>query len=294
MQQNWLSGAFLSADLRDVDPVEVNFSNYLQLAGVRMIREAAGITLRLRWRTLRPPARPWRCFAHVLSQDTQISSLDHEILRGRPPITQWQEGDQGYESLRLWLPNPPEDVKLRLGVYDPEINVRCAVLASTLAVLDESSAVSIEPDRAPGNSYVVKFEEPLLTPCGVAFEGGLELAAYSVARHGELVWLRLKWIMRHAPRRRLRFFGHLVTEAAPETPALAQFDQDLAIDGRWPATAVEQNVVRRVAYSGPAWLRAGLFKPSNLKRLKVLNSPVAADERYWCAYLDWPPRGEQG
>ncbi len=43
--------AFVDADLRDVDPIEVNFANDLQLIGLRLERDAAGLTLKLRWRS---------------------------------------------------------------------------------------------------------------------------------------------------------------------------------------------------------------------------------------------------
>ena len=285
VKQTWLSRGFLSSELRDVDPVDVNFGNYLQLAGFRMIPDTAGITLKLRWRALRHPTRRWRCFAHVLLRDRQVSSLDHDILHGQPPITDWEEGDEGYESLRLWMANPPQDVKLRLGVYDPGINVRSAVVASTLPITDESSAVWLALDGTPGSDYLVQFEAMPLIPCCVVFEGGIELAAYSVSRHEELVRLRLKWILRWGGRRGVRFFGHVVGERAPEVPALAQFDQDLAVDNRGPVTAVEQNIVRVVRQEGAAWLRAGLFEPSNLRRLRILDSTAAMDERHRCAYL---------
>ena len=108
--------------------------------------------------------------------------------------------------------------------------------------------------------------------------------------HNELIWLRLKWVVRKAQRRGLRFFGHVVSEPQPEAPTLAQFDQDLAPAFRGLATAVEQNVIRRVAYGGPAWLRAGLFRPSNLKRMGISNSSAVLDERNRCVYLDWPPK----
>lgn len=292
MREGQQAAVFLSADLRRLEPVEVNFNDCLQLAGIGLERDAVGVALRLHWRALRRSTRPWRCFVHVLANGNQISSLDHDILRGSPPVTHWEEGDEGYESLRLWLSEPPDDLKLRLGLYDPEINVRAAVLSSTLSVADESSAVWIEPGKIGDAVCRMQFEAVPLAPCPIVFERGIELAAYSIARCGELVWLRLKWLRRRAQgahrRRGIRFFGHVVVEQAPETPALVQFDQDLAIESTGPVTAVEQNIVRAVSRPEGAWLRAGVFRPSNGRRLRILRSSVRFDEARRFAYLEFP------
>jgi len=273
--------------------VEVSFSNCLQLVGARLSRDDTGLTLKLRWRALTSMARPLRCFAHVLAGDRQVSSLDHDVLRHGPSVVSWEAGDEAFEKLRLWLSNPPENVEIRLGVYDPEINVRAPVLVSTLPVADDGSAVRLQSGVTPGLSYAVKFVAVPLTPCRVEFEGGLYLSAYSVERQNELVWLRLKWIIRRGRRRAVRFFGHIVAEAAPEATTLLQFDQDFVADRRGPATAVEQNIVRAyqpIAAPGGI-LRAGIFHPSTFYRLKVESSTFPFDARHRCVYLPFlePP-----
>src|SRR5262249_28456568 len=189
VKENWLSGAFLPADLRELHPVDVNFQRLLQLTGVRLIRDAACLVVHLPWRALENPTRRWRCLRHLRWQDHQISSLDHELLRGHPPLTRWEAEDEGYESLRLWLASPPEDLKLRLGLFDPAINVRSAVLASTLPIADESSAVWIDTNPASRGTYAIRFDPPPLIPARVVFERGFELAAYSIAPQGDLICL---------------------------------------------------------------------------------------------------------
>ena len=268
--------AFLPADFQELSPVEVNFGSYLQLVGVRLERDLAGVLLGLHWRSLRQTHRHLRCFAHLLEDGKQVSALDHNILRNRPPISRWTPGEEGFERLRLWRTSLRDDLKLRLGIYDPQINVRQPVLASTLPVVDESSAILIGPDVAAGSTYTVKFDAPAPASCRILFDGGLELTAYAVVSSGNLVWLQLHWTLRKAPRG-IRFFGHVVATQDPETAALAQFDQDLA-----PA---EQNIVRALALSGPVFVRAGLFRPSNLKRLKIRSSTAAMDDRARCVYL---------
>ena len=276
--------AFLSTQLRDAHAAQVNFGNWLQLTGFRFAQDASGLTLLLHWRSLRKTYRRWRCFVHGLSGAQQIFSLDHAILKGRPQVPDWEPGDEGYELLRHWLKEPPANLALRLGIYDPEINVRCAVLASTLPVLDESTAVLLTPNREPGSSYFVQFDPVPLIPCDLEFDDGLELTGYSASRHDQLLWLRLKWTLRGWPRRTLRFFGHVVAELTAEAPTLLQFDQDLPLERRGPATALEQHVIRALGPADPAWLRVGIFNPSNLRRLKILRAG-AMDQQHRCAFL---------
>ena len=210
-------------------------------------------------------------------RETDLDRALSETVRSSPLPTP--------EACLAWLANLPEDLKLRLGVYDPEINVRCAVLASTLPIEDESTAVLAGADSAAPSAYTVRFQQAPLVPCRIVFEGGIELTAYSVVRYNDLVWLRLKWTVRQGGLQGLRFFGHAVTEPSPEIAAVAQFDQDMAIERRGPATVVEQNIVRALGSAAPPWLRAGVFKPSNLKRLKILSGTAVVEEGHRCVYL---------
>jgi hypothetical protein len=213
-------------------------------------------------------------------------------------------------------------VRVRLGVYDPEINVRTPVLASTLPVADESSAVWIT-DAAAGaagsdgsaaddlaadhGGYAVRFEATPLAPSGLEFEGGdvfagrIELAGWSAVWHEDLLWLRLKWIFRRRPAgwrggrpRALRFFAHLVDEPGAAAPARVQLDQDLAPEDRGPATAVEQNIVRAAPRSESQWLRCGLCTAGELIRLPIAGGPVEFDAEERCAYWRLPGGGTSG
>lgn len=278
------SQAFLSAEFQDLEPVDVSFNHVVQLLGLGLQREASSITLRLRWRALRRPAQPWRCFVHLIADGRKLSSLDHEILGGRPSIAAWQPGDEAYESLRHWISQPPANLCVHLGLYDARINVRAAVLRSTLPVDDESSAVVIAWNGQSRAARCVSFDVIPLIPAGVVFERGLELTAYSVARDGELAWVRLKWTIRQGSQSGLRFFGHAVHQQDPAAPASAQFDQDLALDCRGPAGLEEQNIVRRLEPDVP-WLRAGVYRPASGRRLEILSASGPADPANRCIYL---------
>jgi hypothetical protein len=281
--------AFVPAELSQLHPVDVNFGDDLQLVGVRLTRDAAGLTLSLRWRALKKLVRPWRCFGHVRADGERITSLDHEILRGHPPISAWQPGDEGFEQLRLWLEQPPAGLRIALGVYDAKINVRLPVLASTLPLEDEATAVLLEPDAVPEAAYTIQFDQPPLKPCQLVFEDGIELTAYSAARQCEFVCLRLKWIVRKGKRRVARFFGHAVEVPSPAAPTLAQFDQDFAVERSGPVSVVEQNIVRCLGTARPAWLRAGVCQPVNLVRLGILKGAIRLDQEERCAYLELAP-----
>ena len=276
--------AFLPADLGRLHAVDVDFGHWLQLGGLRVDPGPASLHLHLRWRCLRRCYRPWRCFVHVFDGEQRVSSLDHALLGSRPEVRRWEPGDEGFEKLDHWFDRRPGTVTLRLGVYDPEVNVRCPILASTLPVIDASSAVVIDPAGTPGSDYLVRFHTPPLTPCGVLFQDDLELTAYSTARHGDLAWLRLKWTLRGAPRRRLRFFGHAVAEPTATASALAQFDQELALDRRGPATTLEQNILTRLAAPEARWLRAGVCTEPDLIRLPILAGPDPYDPAERCFY----------
>jgi hypothetical protein len=275
---------FLPGELRSLHPVDVNFANWLRLVHLGVESTPNSLRLCLHWRTIRRPTRPWRCFVHVLSDGRQVSSLDHRLLNDQPSVLRWEPGDDGYQTVEHWWDHSPGSMSLHLGLFDPVWNLRCPVVASTLPVVDDSSAVRIDPGREPGDRRLLRFDAPPLRPCGILFERGLELTAWSASRRDELVWLRLKWTWRGSSRRGLRFFGHAVAEPSPAAPTLAQFDQDIALERRGPATWLEQNVTSRVAAPEAVWLRAGVFEPGTLRRLAVVRAEQA-DSLYRCAYL---------
>jgi hypothetical protein len=279
---------YLPADLQQLHPVDVNFAHWVQLTGLRVEPGPESIHLYLRWRLLRQSYRSWRCFVHVLSAGRRISSLDHPLLDGRPGPERWQPGDEGFEKLDHWWERRPEDLALRLGLYDAEWNVRCPIVASTLPVADEGTAALIDP-APPGPRYILQFATPPLVPVGLVFQDELELAAYATARCGPLVWLRLKWILRGRPRRRLRFFGHAVAEPSAAAPTLSQFDQGLAATPRGPATWIEQNIMTSVPSPEACWLRGGVCTDPELVRVPILRGPQPYDPVESCFYRPLSP-----
>jgi hypothetical protein len=121
-----------------------------------MRRTPEGLEIQYRWRALRQIDRDYWCFVHVLGPagDTILWRLDHPLLDGKPPVSQWQAGDTGVERLLLPLsPSAPNDLRLRFGVYLPnsdagarsgaESRARLPVKASSFPMAEEGTAVQM-------------------------------------------------------------------------------------------------------------------------------------------------------
>jgi hypothetical protein len=298
--------AFLSGAYRSLHPVDVNFREAWQLAGLRFTEEEGRITLALRWRCLKREDRWLRCFGHLRnSQGETLACLDHDLLGGTPKPGEWAPGDEGFETRYMLVQPPPAGLRvelgpqgfevqspngtdaglrLHLGLFYPAPNLRLPVVRSTLPVTEEGTAVLVTPNAEPGREVQYRLEPRPLEPCEVSFEHGLALAGYSAAQGQGLVWLRLKWRVRERPGGNLRFFGHGVGAADAEAPSLASFDQDLHADRRSAGTEFEQDIVRAVPPAATL-LRGGLCKSPGLERLGIRNSTLPFDAQARCFYL---------
>ena len=286
--------AFVSADYRELHPVDLNFNGKWQLLGFRFSREPRHLTLALRWRCLRAVFHRTWCFAHVFDPEgRRVASLDHELLDGDPPPVVWHPGDEGYEFRSFDLDpvssngsNLPQ-YHLRLGLYDPVTNLRLPLVRSNLAVTDEFTAAVMESDTRPAEGYVHYCEPREMTSCQVVLEGGVELSSYSVTAAPGIVWVRLRWSISTVPAKALMFFGHLVPSCDPEIGALVWLDQDLAVHGRGPQPRFVQDIVRAAPPAGgsPLFLRAGVCTHPDLQRLSILESSFDADLQNRCVYI---------
>jgi hypothetical protein len=312
--------AFLSRDFAALHPVEVDFGHQWGLVGLRFCHQDSRLTLGLRWQCRKRFYGWLRCFAHVLGPSgKQISVLDHDLLAGCPPAAEWRPGDEGYEVRRLALDgwgNPAaqllleddgyrvadqasenETVRLRLGLYETRTNLRLPLVASSLPVADDWTAVVISANAAPRGAPVVRFEPDPPAPCRALFAGTLELRGWSVTRNsaGD-IWLRLGWRVLKVPPEPLRFFGHAVPDPDPLAAAVVSFDQDLAVKQRGLGAEFFQDVVRAAGReaSGVRFLRAGVCTSRNLTRLEIRESSLDHDPQHRCVYLPVPEgaRGE--
>lgn len=271
----------------DLPKVEINFGNVLQVPGVRLWERQGLFRLEIHWRCLNPVAAPLRCFAHVTDREGNLlGSMDHDILRGKPPLGEWQPADEGHETRYLALPESASaGARLRLGLFDSETGMRVPVWTSTVALADYYTAIVIDPNREPGADLVFEMSPAPIEPCDVKFEQGLRLTGYSLRRAAKVAWLRLEWSSPSRPNSDLRFFGHVTAEQSADAPILSSFDQSLE-----PGRMV-QDIVRDVAQLGgeARFLRAGIFNsrfPDRRLAIRASSLPFSKQER--ALYLPFP------
>jgi len=289
-----------SPGLPALDPVDLNFGNYLAVTGLRLTEQEGLFTLAIRWRCLNPPPRSYRAFAHLVdSRGKLLGSMDHEILHGSPPVTTWLPDEEGYEARHLALPAAQtRDVELRLGLFDPDTGLRLPLWASTLPLRDDYTAAVVKPNQTPAAEHLLQMRPAALLECRVEFEGGYQLTGYSLQRASGVAWLRLRWRVPWGARRRIFFFGHAVADQSPDTRILLSFDQDLGVERlsrrRWFETEqieLIQDVVRDVSRLGPEaqFLRVGLFdmdRPND--RLAIESSSLPSNPTQKAVFLRYP------
>jgi hypothetical protein len=147
------AGAFLPAGTDRIPAAHVTFGDQLQLIGFSVKRTAEGLEIQYRWRGLRRIDRDYWSFVHVLGPagDSVLWGLDHPLLDGEPPVSQWQPGDTGIERLVLPLPpGAPDHLRLRFGMYDAPSGERLPVTASSLPTVEDETAVQVHaPAQVP-------------------------------------------------------------------------------------------------------------------------------------------------
>jgi 4-amino-4-deoxy-L-arabinose transferase-like glycosyltransferase len=137
-------GAFLSAGLDSLPDCNVTFAGKLQLTGLALDRTADGMEVKYRWRCLKPVDRDYWCFTHIVDTSGNIVGyLDHQILSGDPPTSQWKDGDIAVERLLFPLSANQSGATyhLRLGLFDRATGERLPISASTFTVTGEGTAV---------------------------------------------------------------------------------------------------------------------------------------------------------
>jgi hypothetical protein len=108
----------------------VGFGGQIQLTALARIDAPDRIVVKYGWRCLRSPERDYWCFTHVVdSQGKAVGYLDHQLLEGDPPADTWRPGAVAEEQ-RVYRVPPgvkPQDVRLRIGLYDPASGRRLSV-----------------------------------------------------------------------------------------------------------------------------------------------------------------------
>lgn len=285
------SPASAPAPLPQIDDVALHFADQLQVTGLRFSEKCGVFVLEIRWRCWKTPERRWRCFAHIVNpQGVLLGSMDHEILRGRPDLTSWGPGDEGYESRCLVLPPSfTQGARLHFGLFDPEVQTRATLWASTVPVLDLCTAAVFEPNRKPPADYKFRLEPQRIERCGVEFANGVHLKGYSFTRSRGFLWLRLRWeMLERSEEEKLYFFGHVVSEPTADSPILLSFDQAFRV----PATRASQEILREASKlsARARFLRAGLCDLArNYERIAIRSSTLRFSKTDRCIYLPLPP-----
>ena len=135
--------AFLPAGLDSLPDCTVDFDGKLELSGLSMRRTGKAIEVKYRWRCRKRVERNYWCFTHILDEKGNIVGyLDHPILRGDPPTSQWAEGSVGIERLQFKLPGTAtlDAFRLRLGVFQKESGDRLPIASSGFPLADSGSA----------------------------------------------------------------------------------------------------------------------------------------------------------
>jgi 4-amino-4-deoxy-L-arabinose transferase-like glycosyltransferase len=145
------TGAFLAAGMDRVADCNVTFAGKLQLTGLSMQRTPEGLEVKYRWRCLKRVDRAYWCFTHIVDGKGAIAGyLDHQILHGEPPTSQWREGDTAIEKLSFRFSGTQKSkfYRLRLGVFDRASGERLPITASDFPLSDNGTATVVSETEA--------------------------------------------------------------------------------------------------------------------------------------------------
>jgi 4-amino-4-deoxy-L-arabinose transferase-like glycosyltransferase len=138
------TSAFVPAGFDQMTGCRAVFGGQIELTGYSVQQASGSLEVKYRWRCRKPPDREYWCFTHVVdAQGRIVGYLDHDVLSGRPPTTNWREGDTAIEGLRLRSPSIQEKAayRLRMGLFDRESGARLHVQVASLPVTDNGTAV---------------------------------------------------------------------------------------------------------------------------------------------------------
>lgn len=147
-----LIGAYLPPGLDRLHDCSVTFDGKLELTGLSMRQTEHGTEVQYRWRCLKPVARNYWCFTHILDQHgNAVGFLDHPLINADPPTSQWAAGSVAIERLQLLLPASRQSgaYRLRLGLFQKESGERAPITSSSFPLTDSGTAAVASVDRPP-------------------------------------------------------------------------------------------------------------------------------------------------
>jgi hypothetical protein len=119
-------------------PALAEFEGGVRLLTAETRPEAGGLALTLTWQAASIPQRPVRVFAQAVSGGAIVAQADGPLGTALFPSQWWRAGDVVVETRRFQWPDQaaPAGVRLRVGLYDPETNVRYPRLDSSLEFVE--------------------------------------------------------------------------------------------------------------------------------------------------------------
>jgi hypothetical protein len=142
------SSAYLAPGLGEVTNCSINFDGQLELSGLAMHRNQRTLEVQYRWRCLKPVRRNYWCFTHIVDDaGNVVGYLDHPVMKGDPPTSQWAEGSVAIERLHFDLPltTLTRSYHLRLGLFHRESGERLPITSSSFALADSQTAAVTPP-----------------------------------------------------------------------------------------------------------------------------------------------------
>jgi hypothetical protein len=134
---------FLAPGFDSVPDCSVTFDGKLGLSGLSTRKTGRTIEVRYRWRCLKPVQGNYWCFTHILDEQGNIVGyLDHPVMKGDPPTSQWTQGSIAIEQLQFTLPEMSKEgaYRLRLGLFCKESGDRLPITASGFPLADSGTA----------------------------------------------------------------------------------------------------------------------------------------------------------
>jgi len=115
------------APLPELPAFHADFGGILELTGLVVNRTAGAVEVKRRWRALKPMARDYWTFTHIVdAQDKIVAQIDDRIQNGDVATSNWSPGDEAFENARVKV-SRSANLRLRFGVYYPPTGERLIV-----------------------------------------------------------------------------------------------------------------------------------------------------------------------
>jgi hypothetical protein len=89
-------------------------------------RPGEPLRVRVTWSALKPTPVAYKVFVHLIANEQIIAQHDSEPVADLRPTTGWQPGETLTHQIALEIPAdlPPGELRLRIGLYDPDTGGR--------------------------------------------------------------------------------------------------------------------------------------------------------------------------